>query len=427
MKELQGKRLLLLGSAVWKDLIKSFADTFGVRLYFAGLYPSPLDNMVEEFYRIDTTDPNVMIPFVKEHKFDGIYMGGSEFIVSNSCSWINKLGLPCYCSKEQWDILQDKSKFKELCIKFGLPVVQQFFINPNNIASSIPLDMYPVITKPTDSSGSNGFSICYNSDDLEKGYILASNCSSSGSVICEKFVNNQGLVVFFSFNNGKMKCVLTEDKTAVKYEKQGSYVAGLFTCPSRWESTFCDLYGKKIEKMFSSIGIKEGTIWIEVFKDGKNFFFNEVGYRYGGSFSFYSVDYVSGINQFYSDLYFALTGENSFDIKSLIPSNIKRGLSYCIYPVHCKAGTISREEGLDDIIEKYKSNIVTIPHQKFIGDTISDSGSFGQVICLFHFVYNGDNELKDIISYIQNNYKVIDEKGNNMVINKLSINNSICS
>ena len=74
MQDIRGKRLLLLGSTVWKDLIKSFADYYGVRLYFAGLYPAPLDDMVEEYYRIDTTNPEVMIPFVKGHKFDGVYI-----------------------------------------------------------------------------------------------------------------------------------------------------------------------------------------------------------------------------------------------------------------------------------------------------------------------------------------------------------------
>ena len=277
MKDIRGKKLLLLGSSVWKDVIKSFADYYGVRLFFAGLYPAPLDEIVEEYYRIDTTNPEVMIPFVKEHGFDGVYMGGSEFIVSHACVWINQLGLPCYCDKEQWDILQDKSKFKDLCIEFGLPVVPKYPINLNNIAGSVPQSAYPVITKPTDGSGSNGFSVCHNAEELERGYDIASKCSPTGSVICERFVDNHGLVIFFSFSNGLMHFVLSEDKTPVKYEKQGSYVAGLFTCPSESEARFRELYEERLRALFSFIGIREGTIWIEVFKDGDDFFFNEVG------------------------------------------------------------------------------------------------------------------------------------------------------
>lgn len=422
MQDIRGKRLLLLGSTVWKDLIKSFADYYGVRLYFAGLYPAPLDDIVEEYYRIDTTDPEVMIPFVKEHKFDGVYMGGSEFIVSHACVWINQLGLPCYCEKEQWDILQDKSRFKDLCIEHGLPVVPKYTINPQDIANSVPKNEYPVITKPTDGSGSNGFSVCHNAEELEHGYRIAADCSPTGSVICEKFVNNNGLVVFFTFSNGRMNFIMTEDKTPVKYEKQGSYVAGLFTCPSKYEERFKALYEEKLSNLFKAIGIKEGTIWIEIFKDGDYFYFNEVGYRYGGSFSFYSVDYISNVNQFFADLYYATTGDSQlYGFKSLIPENVPRGKSYCIYPIHCNAGKICKEEGMEAIQKQFGQDLVFVPHQKVVGDTIADTGSFGQVNSLFHFVYDGVEDLKEKLLYIQHTYKVLDENNENMILNKLNV------
>ncbi|MBO4263308.1 MAG: hypothetical protein J5871_01350 [Bacteroidales bacterium] len=422
MKDIRGKRLLLLGSSVWKDLIKSFADYYGVRLFFAGLYPAPLDDIVEAYYRIDTTDPAVMIPFVQEHKFDGIYMGGSEFIVSHACSWINRLGLPCYCSKEQWELLQDKSRFKDLCIAHGLPVVSKYALDPADVAGSVPETAYPVITKPTDGSGSNGFSVCRNAEELKKGYQLAAACSPTESVICEKFVNNHGLVVFFSFSNGQMHFVLSEDKVPVKYEKQGSYVAGLFTCPSRSEKRFLELYEGKLRALFAEIGIREGTIWIEIFQDGDQFYFNEVGYRYGGSFSFYSVDYLSGINQFFADLYFATTGDSLLHgFKSLIPDTVPRGKHYCIYPVHCNPGKVCREEGLEAIREKYGRNLVVVPYQKAVGDVIADTGSFGQVFCLFHFVYEGKEEMREILRFIQATYQVLDACGNNLVSNKLRV------
>lgn len=422
MQDIKGKRLLILGSSVWKDLIRSFADEYGVYLIFAGLYPAPLDDIADEYYRVDTTNRDVMIPFVKAHNIDGVYMGGSEFIISHACEWINELGMPCYCEKSQWEMLQDKSLFKDLCIKYGLPVVPKYTIDPNNIKGSVPEDRFPVITKPTDGSGSNGFSVCNNPDELEFGYKRACESSPTGSVICEKFVNNSGLVVFYSFSEGKIHFVLSEDKTPIKYEKQGSYVAGLFTCPSIVENVFRKRYDEKLSLLFNSIGIKEGTIWIEVFHDGDDFYFNEVGYRYGGSFSFYSVDYMSEVNQFYADLYYAVSGSSKlFGFPSLIPKEIPKGLNYCIYPVHCNSGKIIEEIGIDKIKSKYPDQIVIVPHQKEIGDTIVDTGSFGQVVCLFHFVYNTIEECYDLIRYIQNTYEVIDENGCNIVNNKLTL------
>ena len=418
MQNLKGKRLLLLGSSVWKDIILKFAKEFEVKLIFAGLYPAPLDEIVDETYRIDTTDASVMIPFIKEHNIDGIYMGGSEFIISSTCQYINQLGYPCYCNKEQWNLLQDKAKFKDLCIQHDLPVVPRYVINSDNLEDSLPNEAYPVITKPTDGSGSNGFSVCHNVKEFIEGYKKAEADSPTQSVICEKFVNNQGIVVFYSFTNGKMVYTLTEDKYPVKYEKQGSYVGGLFLCESVFASDFRNRYEEKIRKMFNSIGIKEGTIWIEIFKDNDNYYFNEVGYRHGGSYSFYTVDYMSGINQMYADLYYALTGESKlYGFTSLIPSKIDKNKKYCIYPIHMNPGTIASFEGIDEVVSW--SNCVFFPISKNIGDSIIETGSWGQCVALLHFTYETMDECKATINNIHKTFKVLDNNGTNLVCKKL--------
>lgn len=421
-QELKGKRLLLLGSNVWRDVIRRFADEYGVTLIFAGKYPAPLDDIADEVYRVDSIDHNAMKQFIREHNIDGVYMGGSELIISHACQYLNELGLPCYCTHDQWETLQNKAKFKELCIKNGLPVVPRYVINPNDVAGSVPSNAYPVITKPTDGSGSNGFSVCHNSEELEKGYKIASENSFTGEVMCEKFVKNEGIVAFFSFSNGKMTFTLAEDKYPVRYEKQGSYVAGLFLCESRLTEEFRNMYEEKVAAMFREIGIKEGTIWIEIFHDGTQYYFNEVGYRYGGSFSFYTVDYFRNINQVYADIYYALTGVSKLEgFTSLMPDNTKRSLNYCIYPVHLKPGQIAQIDGIQDMLQW--PNVVLVPQQKEVGDEVADSGSFGQVIALVHFTYSNNQECWQTIDRIHETLKVTDTNGQEMVNRMLDLNN----
>lgn len=418
MNELKGKRLLLLGSNVWREIIKRFADEYDITLLFAGNNPGHLGKMVDEVYNVNSIDHEAMKEFIKTHNVDGVYMGGSELVISHACQYLNEIGMPCYCTKEQWDYLQDKGQFKELCIKNGLPVVPRYMIDPENIKGSVPAEAYPVITKPTDGSGSNGFSVCHNPEELVKGYKIASENSYTGQVICEKFVNNKGLVAFYSFSNGEMRYALTEDKYPIKYDKQGSYVAGLFLCESRFKDEFRARYEEKIAAMFKSIGIKEGTIWIEIFHEGDEYYFNEVGYRYGGSFSFYSVDYITGINQVYADLYYATTGKSKLDgFNSLIPAEVERGKHYCIYPVHCLPGTIAELKGIEEM--KSWPNVVLIPLQHEAGDTIADSGSFGQVVGLVHFTFDTLEDCKATINKIHETFIALDANGNNLLINKL--------
>lgn len=421
MKDLSGKRLLLLGGSIWKDAIKQFADENEVVLVATGNDTTAgIFEISQEGYRVNSTDIEGMKRLIKEKKIDGVYMGGSEPIIAAASLYLNELSMPCYCTKEQWDWLQDKSRFKELCIKHGLPVVPKYDVNKENIEIITDTIDFPVITKPTDGCGSNGFSVCQNKKEFIDGYEKAAMNSPTQSVICEKFVKNESVVVFYTFSNGKIYFSGLEDKFPVRYKKQGSYVGGLFVFESKLVTEFRDKFESEIQAMISSIGIKEGSAWIEVFHDGNKYYFNEVGFRYGGSVSVYPVDYFHGINQVAADIYFALTGESVIiGHTSLIPTSLPRKKKYCIYPIHIKSGTIKTIEGIKSI--RSMEGVVLLSLTKHEGDFISDTGSFSQTLALVHFVCDDVKECRYMIDEICNKLTIIDTDGNNMINRMLDI------
>ena len=200
----------------------------------------------------------------------------------------------------------------------------------------------------------------------------------------------------------------------MRYKKQGSYVGGLFVYESRFSNEFREKFEKQIQHMISTLGIREGCFWIEVFHDKDEYYFNEVGYRYGGSASIYPTDYLYGINQVASDIYYALTGESLITgHKSLIPTNIERKQHYAVYPVHILPGTIKSVEGLE--LLRNNTSIVKVLTTKKVGDTIRDTGSFSQAYALVHIVFDNINELNQLLDYIHDNLIIIDTKDNNMV------------
>lgn len=335
MKSLEGKRLLVLGGSLWKNSIKKFADENKITVIATGNDPKAgIFEIADECYDIDSTDSEKMKKLIIDKHIDGVYMGGSEQVISVACQYINELGLPCYCTKEQWEYLQNKKKFKELCMKFELPVAKKYDIKEEELNEKIELD-YPVVTKPVDGCASNGFSVCYNSKELKNGYNKAKQYSHSGNVIVEKYVPNDAIGVFYTFSNGKLRFCTIEDKYSVNYEKQGSFVGGLYTFESNCIKEFRYRFEKKLEKLFKYIGITEGSIWIEVFYNKGEYYFNEVGFRCGGSISIFPVDYFTRINQVAADIYYALTGESVIDgFKTLIDTNVLRKKKYGIYCVH---------------------------------------------------------------------------------------------
>lgn len=117
--------------------------------------------------------------------------------------------------------MQNKIQFKQLLIENGLPVAPRYDIRSLSDIDSIADEIrFPVMTKSADGCGSNGFSVCHNIEELKAGYKHASATSASGSVIIvEKFVKNDGVIVFYTFSNGKMHFSGLEDKYPVRYEE----------------------------------------------------------------------------------------------------------------------------------------------------------------------------------------------------------------
>ena len=416
MIDLKGKRLLLLGGSLWKHAIKDYANNKGIVLIATGNNQSAgIFQIADERYNVDSTDEAAMKQLIMDKRIDGVYMGGSEAVCSIACKYLHELKLHCYCTKEQWDFLENKASFKALCEKNGLPVVKRYQFQGEKKGSSEIV--YPVITKPTDGSGSNGFSICNNFEELLNGYEAAKKESPSGSVIVEKFVKNDSVVAFYTFSGGKMFFSGLEEKFPVYYVDQGRYVAGAHVFESRFIQDFRNRFEAKLEKMFRSIGIQEGPIWIEVFHDGDQYYFNEAGYRYSGSVSIYPVDYFHQINQVAADINFALTGKSLIEEKkeyqTLIDNRINRKEKYCIYSIHVAPGVITNVTGLEDLL--LMDSVVAIPVTKSIGDVVSATGTIGQVFAFVHFVFNTDRELMDMIDYIHEKLIVLDSYGNNLV------------
>ena len=254
MENLRGKRLLILGGTAWKNAIADFAKDNGVVLIAAGNNPdAKFFEIADESYVVSSTDADTMKKLIREKKIDGVHMGGNETVLTAACEYIREAGLPCYCTKAQWEAIQNKESFKNLCISAGLPVIPQIKIDETNLKfESEKLD-YPVITKPIDGSGSNGFSVCRNPEDFLLGYKKALQNSKAGKVMVEKFVENESVSPFFVLSNGKPFFGGLVNRYHVFYDETRSYVSGLHLMKSPYTSDFCKRFEDKLSNFFKIV------------------------------------------------------------------------------------------------------------------------------------------------------------------------------
>ena len=418
-QELYGKRLLILGGSLWKDAIKQIADYFHIHLIATGNdQTAGIFEIAEEAYSVNSTNYEEMKELITSQKIDGVYMGGSESVISAASQYLKDLNMPCYCTPSQWSSLQNKEKLKHLLKKYGLPVVKEY--SEDNGKFNVPENDYPVVTKPVDGCGSDGFYVCQNKEELNINYLKAKNCSQTQKLIVEQFVKNDGVVVFYTISNGKIIFSGLEEKYPVKYPNIDRYVGGLFVFESPLVDEFRNRFEFSIGRMIEDLGIQSGSFWIEVFHDQDNYYFNEAGFRYGGSASIYPINYMHDINQVAADIYYALTGRSViFGFPSIIKKDKVVKKYYGIYPLYLKGGIISEIKGLDRL--KGHEQVIAVPVRLVLGSEVKEDATFSQVFSLVHFVFDTEEECKDFIKFIHNTISVLDENYNEMIVKMLNL------
>lgn len=365
---------------------------------------SPAKRIADEYWDISTSNVEQLAKLSIKHDICGVTTGVHEFNINRMLDLCECLNLPCYCSRDTWLYCDNKLMFKHLCAANGIPVAKKYDVNEVR-----EID-FPVITKPVDGSGSRGFHICTDFNELQSGYNDALSYSLSKQVLIEEYVPYDTVIIHYTLQNGKCVYSGMSDKISVEFKNTGSSVMGIQTFPSKGENVYLQTLNESVSLMFEKAGFKDGPIWIEAFFDGKEkFIFNEIGYRFGGSLTYYPVKYFYGINQLDALIMNAMSEPFSVFDENIINHSRK----YCILPIHIKAGKI-----IEVIGERYvrqRNDVYAYVPVHFIGDNIRNWGSAQQVFCYLHILYDSIRNLKKSIKEILSNLSAINEHNEKML------------
>lgn len=412
------KKILILGGKPIGsiELVKA-AKERGLYTIVADYLPasqSPAKLMADESWNISTAEVDKLSELCIKHNVNGVATGVHEFNIARMLEISNRVGLPTYCTPDTWRFCENKIEFKNLCKANNLPVATKYDTDINDPAELGKL-VFPVITKPEDGSGSRGFAISYNPFELAENYETAKQFSPTGKVIIEDYIPYDAVIIHYTMINGKCFYSGMSDKISVTFPSTGAKVMGIQTFPSTGEKIFLDYYDEKVRSMFEKAGFTNGPIWIEAFYDGGNHFvFNEMGYRFGGSLTYYPVRYFHGIDQLGLMIDNAM---NDHQTKCISPSQTA---SYCILPIHIRSGKITQISGWDEVHDREDINAIVPVH--YLNDEIQEWGSAQQVFCYLHIIYNTKEQLKHTVSEVLFNLQVFDEAGNNMLYPLFDIN-----
>ena len=418
-KPLKGKKLLLLGTSVRTcDMIR-YAQSQGVHVIVTDNLPSEKSagkQIADETWMVSTADVDKLEQLARGNNVDGVFAGVSEFNLERALTLSERLGLPFYCTRKQWNLSSNKTRFKEICRGHNIPVVEEFNLDENFKSEDLSGIKYPVIVKPADSSGWKGISVCNNENDLRSGYKNALSYSRSKEIIVEKFVVGDEISVNYTLKNGKMSLSCMFDKYF--NNNLGMLpIAMVNLFPSKYLEPYIETMNKKVINLFLDFGCLDGALFLQGKVNESGFVFFEMGYRLAGSASYKFISRLNKINNMEMLINYSLTGNmGGYD---LIQDNPRFNSYCCLLSLFPGSGVVGKIEGLDKI--HMLNSIIDIFQNYQVGDYIANTLTLSQVILRLFIIEDSLDRLKCTIEYIYKNVKVLDDKGNNMLDNPIDV------
>ncbi len=421
-QQFYNKKILILGGSYQHIKIVNAAKKLGVITYVTDFLPiekSPAKQIADYPLMYNITDVENIVKFCQEKQVDGVigpYLDIAQLPYQAICE---KLGLPCFGNKDQFKILTDKKTFKDFFQKNGADIINSY--NEKKILEHPENIKFPILIKPNDSRGSRGQTICHNINEVEKAIKYAKEYSSSESVIIETYMGNTNDVQITYM-------VIDEEPIYIRIgdrylgEKNGGFdklcVAEIG--PSKKEKEFLLNADEKIKQTIKKIGLKNAPIFIQAFiDDEKKARVYDPGMRFPGDDYDDMYKIITGIDIPKMLVEFALTGRIVKEFKEKLKNTRQSKPSIMILPC-LKPGKISRIEGFEEL--KQHPNFVSISKSYNVGDEVKETKDVRQRFGEFCIVSDSFEEMKRILDDVFEKLKVLDDKGENMLIEVFNTN-----
>ena len=415
--ELRGKKLLILGGMeLHSELVKT-ARRLGVETYVTDYLPhdkAPAKLLADHAWDLDVTDVDAIVTRCSEEKIDGVIN-----MYYNSCQLphqviCERLGLPCFGTKEQYEIFTDKKRFLETCVQYGLDIIPQY--REDDFAFDNPEISYPIYVKPSDSRGSRGQSICRSYAEVAPAIEKARAESASGGVVIERFMENAAdMQLSLIVIDGKVYVEMVADKYNGSVEENffSDCICGI--SPSQRHTNLPVEVYRKIERMLGELGVRNTPIFLQGFLDKDKFRVYDPALRLPASFYEKLLRNKTGVDVYEAMVAFALTGSFPDSLRRLESFyNIKEWFGIGLF-IYLRPGTITQITGMGQLRDRKDMAAV---EQRFVkGDRIDGwTYDFRQCFCAFVLVERNTERAETAIREVYETLQVLDENGEDMKI-----------
>ncbi len=421
---LKGKKLLIIGGAFQHCKIVEAAKKLGVITYVTDFLPAdkaPAKQIADHYWMYNITDYDDIEAACRKEQIDGaiaLCLDACQRPYQQICE---RMGFPCFGTKEQFIKLTDKNAFKQTCIENGVDVIPEYhvcdFADKKVCEEKV---RFPVFIKPCDSRGSRGQSVCNTYEEALVAIEFARSESSSGEVVIEKYMGTKNdFSVSYVMIDGEAYLTRTGNRYLGSVEDGLSRLCIAGTSPAPFTDLYMDKVHDRVCRMFKNIGLKNAPVFMQGFVDEDTVRFYDPGLRFPGIEYERMYERACGINPIEALIEFAVAGKISEQYKQMKNTERLNGKIAVDLLVALKPGKISVLEGLDTISSHPK--VVSLFAKMECGETVEPCHNVNQRLCEIDIVSDDVDEMREIINWIYATLDVRDELGNDMVASKFNV------
>ncbi|MBC2845449.1 carbamoyl-phosphate-synthetase [Winogradskyella flava] len=413
------KKIIILGGNPETGVLVEVANNMGLHTIVIDPNPNaPAKKFAAETYDIDGFDIDGIVKVAKDNNVDAVLVGVADILVKPYKEICERLGLPCYATKETIDAFCSKDGYKRYCAEHGVQDIPGIYLKKGEpITKPKNVDL-PLMVKPVDSGGGVGMKICRDEEDYNETVKTALKFSKKGIVLVEKYMdsNCDDMAVYYTFKDGVPYLSATYDRLLTRLQGNSSPIALGTVYPSKYTEVFVRDVHPKLCELFKATNVKSGIINVQFFVENGKFYSYDPGFRLQGEAPHIHLVNTNGFDHRKMLLKFALTGvfgESNFSEQN---DYYLGGKIACSIWVLLKDGKIDNIEGFDKI--KTHKNVKYIVERFKEGDTVAPEmvGTERQVLYRIYTVSDSILECNQTIDDIKSSLSVNDSNGNDMII-----------
>lgn len=316
------KKILLLGGSAQQVVAIETAKEMGYYTVLCDYLPdNPGRYVADKYYNISTTDIDAVYDAALSEGVDGILAYASDPAAFPASIVAERLGLPTNPSVSV-EILGVKHKFRNFLRTHDFACPQVYTFHPSQsldaVMTAIKNFNFPIVVKPTDSSGSKGVTMLDNSNELGAAVAYADIYSRNKILIIEEFITRgfpaviggdifvwDGKIVLY----GEMACLRGGDgKGLIPIGKRRP--GGLNAFQER-------RIHEELQRLISLLDIRFGELNIEVLLDkDDDIYFLEVGPRAGGNMIPLQLSDIFGVDLVKANVVAAMGSDPGLHVKN---------------------------------------------------------------------------------------------------------------